>query len=137
MVNCVVRGVTIITIMPTFQTLVRTMTYGQCADCVQETSNQHHSTFLRHRTRVTAAPLGPVTLQQLYFPTRIPAELRRLTSSVVGSSLSSSCRISQIKISRYLAFSDKVTRIILAFYPSALLSSILCILSIWHSKYCK
>ena len=67
--------------------------------------NQHHSTFLRHRTRVTAAPLGPVTLLQLYFPTRIPAELRRLTSSVVGSSLSSSCRISQIKISRYLAHS--------------------------------
>ena len=99
--------------MPTLQTLVRTMTYGQCADCVQETSNQHHSTFLRHRTRVTAAPLGPVTLQQLYFPTRIPAELRRLTSSVVGSSLSSSCRISQIEIGRYLAFSlsDTITRI--------------------------
>ena len=117
----------IITIMQTLQTLVRTMTYGQCADCVQETSNQHHSTFLRHRTRVTAAPLGTVTLLQLYFPTRIPAELRRLTSSVVGSSLSSSCRISQIEISRYLAFSlsDAITRIIfdliLAFYPSALL----------------
>ena len=28
----------IITIIQTLQTLVRTMTYGQCADCVQETS---------------------------------------------------------------------------------------------------
>ena len=125
---------TIITIMPTLQTLVRTMTYGQCADCVQETSNQHHSTFLRHRTRVTAAPLGPVTLQQLYFPTRIPAELRRLTSSVVGSSLSSSCRISQIKIGRYLAFSlsDAITRIIFDIGILSLCSTVINSLHSFH-----